>query len=72
MPCRLVVDTYVLEKHTVSIFRAEVANLGSGRIYIRPEEGKAEDHCFSLPFLWPYINPTTSQLHHFSPEDGAS
>jgi hypothetical protein len=30
-----------LEKHTVSIFRAEVAMLGSGRIYTGLEEGKA-------------------------------
>jgi hypothetical protein len=31
-----------LEKHTVSIFRAEVAMLGSGAIYIGMEEEKAE------------------------------
>jgi hypothetical protein len=32
----------VSEKHTVSIFRAEVAMLGSTGIYIGLEEGKAE------------------------------
>jgi hypothetical protein len=31
-----------LEKYTASIFRAEVAMLGSGGIYIGLEEGKAE------------------------------
>jgi hypothetical protein len=36
------VDARILEKHTVSIFRAEVAMLGSGGIYIFSEEGKAE------------------------------
>jgi hypothetical protein len=36
------VDANVSEKHTVSIFRAEVAMLGSGRIYIVLEEGNAE------------------------------
>jgi hypothetical protein len=35
------VDASVLEKHTVSIFRAEVAMLGNGGIYIGLEEGKA-------------------------------
>jgi hypothetical protein len=33
-PCRLVVDTNVSEKHTVSIFRVEVAVLGSGGIFL--------------------------------------
>jgi hypothetical protein len=31
-----------LEKHTVSIFRTEVAKLGSGGIYIGKEKRKAE------------------------------
>jgi hypothetical protein len=31
-----------LEKHTVSIFKAEVAMLGSGGIYTGLEEGRAE------------------------------
>jgi hypothetical protein len=35
-------DANVSEKHTVSIFRAEVEMLGSGRIYIWLEEKKAE------------------------------
>jgi hypothetical protein len=39
VPCRLSVDTNVSEKHTLSIFRAEVAMLGSGGIYIGLEEG---------------------------------
>jgi hypothetical protein len=33
-PCRLLVDTNVSEKHIVSIFRVEVAMMGSGEIYI--------------------------------------
>jgi hypothetical protein len=44
-------------KHTVSIFRAEVAMLGSGGIYIGLEEGKNEG-----------VGP----LSHFRPEDGDS
>jgi hypothetical protein len=32
----------VSEKHTVSIFRAEVVMLGSGGIYVGLKEGKAE------------------------------
>jgi hypothetical protein len=36
------VDVNVSEKYTVSIIRAEVLMLGSGRIYIVLEEGKAE------------------------------
>jgi hypothetical protein len=32
----------VSEKHTVSIFRAEVEMLGSGGIYVGLEEGKSE------------------------------
>jgi hypothetical protein len=32
----------VSEKHTISIFRAEMAMLGSGGIYIGLEEGKAK------------------------------
>jgi hypothetical protein len=36
------VDANVSEKHTFSIFRAEVAMLGSGGIYIWLEEGMAE------------------------------
>jgi hypothetical protein len=42
-----------LEKHTVSIFRADVAILGSGGIYIGLEEGTVEGvgHSLSLPFL---------------------
>jgi hypothetical protein len=31
-----------LEKHIVSIFRAEVVKLGSGGVYIGLEEGNAE------------------------------
>jgi hypothetical protein len=38
----LSVDASILEKHTVSVFRAEVAMLRSGGIYIDSEEGKAE------------------------------
>jgi hypothetical protein len=48
-PCRLVGSAYVSEKHTVSIFRAEVAMLGSGWMYIGLEEGKTEE--VGLPFL---------------------
>jgi hypothetical protein len=43
--CRTVdssADTTVSEKHTVSIFRAEVARVGSGRIYRGLEIGKNE------------------------------
>jgi hypothetical protein len=36
------VEDNVSEKHTVSIFRAKVAVLGSGGIYMGLEEGKAE------------------------------
>jgi hypothetical protein len=36
------VDASVSEKHTLSIFRGEVAMLGSGGIYIGLEEGKVE------------------------------
>jgi hypothetical protein len=36
------VDSNASEKHIVSIFRVEVAKLGSGGIYIGLEEGKAE------------------------------
>jgi hypothetical protein len=36
------VDANISEKHTVSIFRAEVTMLGSGGIYIGLEDGKAE------------------------------
>jgi hypothetical protein len=36
------VHASISEKHTVSIFRTEVAMLGSGGIYIGLEEGKAE------------------------------
>jgi hypothetical protein len=36
------VDASVSEKHTVSIFRAEMAMLGSGGICIGLEEGKVE------------------------------
>jgi hypothetical protein len=36
------VEANVSEKYTVSIFRAEVAMLGSGGIYIGLEEGDAE------------------------------
>jgi hypothetical protein len=36
------VDASVSEKHAASIFRAEVAMLGSGGIYVRLEEVKAE------------------------------
>jgi hypothetical protein len=32
-----------LEKHTVSIFRAEVVTLGSGMIHIELEEGDVEE-----------------------------
>jgi hypothetical protein len=38
----LSVNANILEKHTVSILRAEVAMLGSGGIYIGLEKGKAE------------------------------
>jgi hypothetical protein len=36
------IDASISEKHTVSIFRAEAALLGSGGTYIGLEEGKAE------------------------------
>jgi hypothetical protein len=36
---------YVSEKHTVPIFRFEVAMLGSGKIYTRLREGKSEGVC---------------------------
>jgi hypothetical protein len=44
MPCRLAVVANVSEKFAVSIFRAEVMMLGSGR-------GKVEGPFLSLPFL---------------------
>jgi hypothetical protein len=37
-PCRLISNVKISEKHTVSIFRAEVVMLGSGEIYIGLEE----------------------------------
>jgi hypothetical protein len=43
-PCRLLVDANVSEKHTVSIFRAEVAMLGSGWIYIDEDKGEGVGH----------------------------
>jgi hypothetical protein len=36
------VDASISENHTVSVFKAEVAMLGSGGIYIGLHEGKAE------------------------------
>jgi hypothetical protein len=36
------VDVIVSEKHTVSIFRAEVAMLGSGEIYVGREDWGSE------------------------------
>jgi hypothetical protein len=47
------VDAKVSEKHTVSIFRAKMAMLGSGGIYIKLEEEKQ----------FPSSNPVQS-LHH--------
>jgi hypothetical protein len=38
----LSVDSSVSEKHAVYIFRAEVAMLGSGGIWLLLDEGKAE------------------------------
>jgi hypothetical protein len=44
------VDANVSEKYTVSIFRAEVAILGSGGIYIGLEEEKVEGVAHSYIF----------------------
>jgi hypothetical protein len=41
-PYRLVGKANVSKKYSVTIFRAEVAMLGSGGIYVGLEEGKAE------------------------------
>jgi hypothetical protein len=38
----LQVGINISQKHTLFIFRAEVAMQGSGGIYVEPEEGKAE------------------------------
>jgi hypothetical protein len=65
----LLVDANVLEKHTVSILRDEVAMLGSGGICIGLDGGKAEG---MGSLLQPYINSFTSQHRHFSPDDGDS
>jgi hypothetical protein len=98
-------DANILEKYTVSIYRAEVVMLESGgsrlsprtwHPLVGPEKGISFSlslslstqpapsrhllgdsllartiflpclwlaHSLSLPFLWPYINPSTSQHH---------
>jgi hypothetical protein len=52
-------------KNNVCIFRAELVMLRSRGIY-------TVVHFFSLPSVQPYINPATSQHHHFSPKYGES
>jgi hypothetical protein len=44
------VDVNILEKYTVSIFKPEVAMLGSGGIYIGLDKGKAERVGRLLPY----------------------
>lgn len=56
------VDAKILEKHTVSILKAEVVVLGSGGTYI-----VADPSAFLLQC---YKNPSTSWHCHFSPENG--
>jgi hypothetical protein len=55
------VETSVSEKHTVSIFSAEVRKLRSGG---RIQEKRKEVLVFLLP-----QKPSTFQLSHLSPED---
>jgi hypothetical protein len=45
------VEVNVSEEHSVSIFRAEVAMLGSGEIYIGLEEGKAKEVGPPIPII---------------------
>jgi hypothetical protein len=43
--------------------RLDVTKPGSGGLYVGSEEWKAEERALNLP-------SSTSQHHHFSPEDG--
>jgi hypothetical protein len=61
------VDVNVSEKHAVYIFRAEVAMLGSGGIYIGLEDRQVPAHISSLTgsFPQPYLLPTQYKFLHF-------
>lgn len=54
-------DASVSEKHTTSIFKAKVAMLGSGGIYMGLEEGRAEE--VDQP-TWSQNVEDCQHLHH--------
>jgi hypothetical protein len=55
-------DANVFEKHTVSVFRAEMEMLGSGGIYIGLEEGKTDGVGQSGTERLPLLSIATSAL----------